>query len=279
MALGKIIKWPWPKRATPEDDQAGAVPIPGAGTQPDDFKRRRSLIESFSEDYLGWADRAKLAIVKFVAFALPIAAVLAVGTDIGAFFTPALGAFSSYLLSFSIEAGIAGLTLMLGSAAQKTNESVGHWVKFSIAAVVWLIASLASGLVMYVIAATAMPLAHNNLYYAVIGLRTSAVMLIDLISVCILFFRGKSLQRHLHEMSQKSQAILAVNESELAIQRAQEQAHMRQLEDEQYLEGKRRQAEVVAELTEMVNQSLVDGARQNLLKAPSEGTNRRIGRY
>jgi hypothetical protein len=278
MALGKIIKWPWPKRV-PVDPQAGSVPIPGAGTQPDDFKRRRSLIESFSEDYLGWADRCKLAIVKFVAFALPIAAVLAVGTDIGAFFANALGPFSSYLLSFSIEAGIAGLTLMLGSAAQKTNESIGHWVKFSIAAFVWFVASLASGLVMYMIAITAIPVAHSSFYYAIIGLRTGAVMLIDMTSVCILFFRGKSLQRHLHEMSQKSQAILAVNESELAIQRAQEQAHMRQLEDEQYIEAKRRQSEVVAELTEMVNQSLVDGARQNLLKAPNEGSNRRIGRY
>src|SRR5207247_6344861 len=46
----------------------------------DDFRRQRRLIETFSEDYLGWSDRAKLAAAKFVAFALLVLAVAAVGT-------------------------------------------------------------------------------------------------------------------------------------------------------------------------------------------------------
>jgi hypothetical protein len=247
----------------------------------DDFRRQRRLIETFSEDYLGWADRAKLAAAKFVAFLLPVAAVAAVGTDIGAFFAPALGTFSSYTLAYSIEAGLAALTLMLGMAAQKTNEGTSHWVKVGIAGFVWLIASLASGLVMYVIAATALPASvlHTSLGSAIIFLRTGAVMLIDLISVSILFFRGKSLQKYLHEMSQKSHAITATNEAELAIKRAQETAKQRQREDEQYLEGKARAQAVVSELQEMTNQALIDVARRNLLKSPDEGNNRRIGRY
>jgi hypothetical protein len=279
MALGKIIKWPWPKRA-PVDPQAGSVPIPGAGTNPpDDFTRRRRLIESFAEDYLSWADRAKLAAAKFVAFALPVLAVVAVGTDIGAFFTPALGAFSSYILAYAIEGGIAALTLMLGMAAQRSNEPAHHWIKFAIAAVVWLVASVASGLVMYTIALNSMPVAHSTFYYAAIGLRTSAVALIDLMSVCILFFRGKSLQRYLQEMAQKSHAIGAANEAELSIGRAQEQARMRELEDKLYIEGKRRQHELVNELQEVSNQALLEGARRNLLRTEDSGTNRRIGRY
>jgi hypothetical protein len=247
----------------------------------DDFRRQRRLIETFSEDYLGWSDRAKLAAAKFVAFVLPVLAVAAVGTDIGDFFAPALGTFSSYILAYAIESGIAALTIMLGMAAQRTNEGTGHWVKVGIAAFIWLVASLASGLVMYLIAATALPASvlHTSLGSAVIFLRTFAVMLIDLISVSILFFRGKSLQKYLHEMSQKSHAIGAINEAELGIQRAQETASMRRQEDQQYLEGKQRQFEVVAELTEMTNQALIDVARRNLLKSPDEGSNRRIGRY
>jgi hypothetical protein len=247
----------------------------------DDFKRQRKLIETFSEDYLSWADRAKLATAKFVAFMLPVAAVAAVGTDIGAFFAPALGVFSSYTLAYSIEAGIAALTIMLGMAAQKMNEPTSHWVKVGISALVWLVASLASGLVMYLVAVSALPASamHTSLGAAVILLRTFAVMLIDLISVCILFFRGKSLQKYLHEMSQRSHAITAANEAELGIKRAQETAAMRRREDQQYIEGKQRQFDVVSELTEMTNQALLDVARRNLLRSPDEGPNRRIGRY
>src|SRR6266566_3081225 len=275
--LGRILHWPW-KRAGSAAASTTHYESTAEEEETDDFRRQRRLIETFSEDYLSWSDRAKLAAAKFVAFMLPIAAVAAVGTDIGAFFTPALGEFSSYTLAYSIEAGIAALTIMLGMAAQKTNEGTGHWVKVGIAAFVWLVASLASGLVMYVIAGAALPASvlHTNLGSAVIFLRTGAVMLIDGISVCILFFRGKSLQKYLHEMSQKSHAITATNEAELAIKRAQETAEMRQREDQQYLEGKQRQFEVVAELTEMTNQALLDVARRNLLKSPDEGNNRRI---
>src|SRR5439155_21338448 len=125
------------------------------------------------------------------------------------------------------------------------------WGKVGNAAVGWVVGSLASGFVMYLIAAAALPAATlpTSIGCAVIFLRTFAVMLIDLISVCILFFRGKSLQKYLHEMSQRSHAISAANEAELGIKRAQETAAMRRAEDQQYLEGKQRQFEVLAELT------------------------------
>lgn len=245
----------------------------------DDFKRQRRLIESFSEDYLGLMDRIKLTAAKVVALLLPVIAVAAVGTDIGAFFAQALGAFSSYTLSYGIESGIAALTIMLGMALQKTSEGPGHWIRVAVAALVWLVASLASGLVMYVIAVANMPIHPTSFYYTVIGLRTFAVMLLDLMSVCVLFFRGKSLQKFLHEQAQKGHAIQAVNESELAITRAQEQAKIRKQEDEQYIEGKKRSAEVVIELQEMTNQAILEMARRNLLKPPDDGNNRRIGRY
>jgi hypothetical protein len=276
--IGKLnITWPWQWRKPGAAQIVDSEPVENT----DDFRRQRRLIESFSEDYLSWPDKAKLALVKIVAFALPVVAILAVGTDVGAFFAPALGAFSSYLLAYAIESGIAASTIMLGMALSRPGEGKAFWWKVATLAAVWLIASLASGAVMFLISLQALPAgAHlTGLAGAVIALRTAAVMLLDLMSVAILFFRGKSLQRHLSDLALKSHAILAVNESELTIQRAQEQAEMRRKEDEQYLEGKRRAAEVVNELQELTNQALLDVARRNLLRGPEEGTNRRMGRY
>lgn len=277
MAL-RLPRLPWLGKAS----NIISIAPSGAAAQPvDDFTRNRALIESFSEDYLSMADKAKLFIVKLVAFALPLLAVAAVGTDIGHYFAEALGAFSSYLLAYGVEAGLAGLTLMLGMALQRSSEERAHWVKVGIAGAVWLIASLASGAVMYIIALTALPatLAHSKLGLAVIGLRTGAVMLLDLMSVCILFFRGKSLQRHLADMALKSHAIAETNEAELDIQRAQETAQRRREEDAQYMEDKRRSQALVSEVQGMMGEALLSHARQNLLKGPEDGTNRRVGRY
>src|SRR5438046_10686998 len=125
--LGRIIRWPWKRAGGAPSAPTAHYENTGEQEETDDFRRQRRLIETFSEDYLSWADRAKLAAAKFVAFMLPVLAVAAVGTDIGDFFAPALGTFSSYILAYAIEAGIAALTIMLGMAAQKTNEGTGHW--------------------------------------------------------------------------------------------------------------------------------------------------------
>ena len=70
------------------------------------------------------------------------------------------------------------------------------------------------------------------------------------------------MQKYLHEMSQKSHAITATNEAELAIKRAQETAVMRRSEDQQYLEGKRfleRLTPTIDALRQQTSERFLDG--------------------
>ena len=275
---GKVLRFRNPFRKRSPDGAAASIPV--EQEEEDDYRRQRKLIESFDEDYLSFADRVKLGAVSFVGFAIPVVLTLAVGYDIGRYFAPSLGLFSAYSISYALEGGIAALTIRLGQVAKAADGGIGYWVKLALTGIVWAVASAGSALLMYTIATDGMShTALTGLGGTAIAVRTIGVALGDVMSVCILFWRGKSLQKHLRELAQKSHAIRAVNEGELEIDRAREQAKERKRENEQYLEARERQFQVVNELQEMTNQALLDVARRNLLKGPDDGNNRRIGRF
>ncbi len=232
----------------------------------DSFARQRRLIEEFHEDYLPWDDRIKLWLSRAIAFIVPFVAVLAVGSSLGAFFAPAYGAFSSYLIAYALEAIIAALTIALGMAMQAVSAGAEHWTKVAIATCVWFIISLASGFGLYLVASMTLSAAQPGFADVAIGIRTGAVMLLDVGSVCILFFRGKALKQYLKEMAQKREAIIAANAAEVAITRAQDDAEMRRVEEEQFLESRRRSYELVNRLQEITSAAIIEAAKEGLLK-------------
>src|SRR5262249_22785819 len=159
---------------------------------------QRRQIEAFSEDYLPWGKRLLLMAARVVGYVLPFLAVVAVGSDLGDFYSPGLGAFSSYILAYGIECAIAGLTIMIGSAASSNERGTAHVVKLGITFICWLTLSAGSALSLYVMAISSMSATiTGTLWYVVIGWRVASVACFDIASVCILFWIGKSLARHL----------------------------------------------------------------------------------
>lgn len=248
---------------------------PAPVREPDsDFIRQRQQIEQFSEDYLPLGKRALHSIARFVGYVLPFLAVVAVGSDLGQFYAPGLGAFSSYLLAYGIECAIAALTVMIGSAAASTERGTAHSVKLGVTFLAWLVLSGGSALSLYVMATSVMSSSITGiLWYVTIGWRVASVACFDVASVCILFWSGRSLARYLDELSKKMHAITASNEAELNIQRAQQSARLRQQEDAAYMQSRENHEAFTRELQEIANRAILESARANLsIRAISEET-------
>src|SRR2546421_10853473 len=72
------------------------------------FERQRKQIDSFDEDYADRWDRVKLWTAKIVALVLPIIAVVAIGDELGRYFTRYGGStWSQYWIAYAGEAALA----------------------------------------------------------------------------------------------------------------------------------------------------------------------------
>src|SRR5690242_18036016 len=101
---------PFPSR------QEGVAMPPQASLRPSHFERQRALIDAFDEDYADRWDKVKLFAAKLVALVLPVIAVLAIGDELGAYFSRFSGGTSSQILiAYAGEAALAALTYILGS--------------------------------------------------------------------------------------------------------------------------------------------------------------------
>ena len=154
-------------------DQAGdplVVDIPGPGSEESDqasqqsrttgplprvhtvqpsrvshFERQRKQIDSFDEDYADRWDKIKLWAAKVVALILPIIAVVAIGDELGRYFSRfAGGTASQYWIAYAGEAALAALTYILGSMFGRSEKSVGHYLKMTVTGLIWLLLILAS---------------------------------------------------------------------------------------------------------------------------------------
>jgi hypothetical protein len=267
--------------ATPGDDSdtdpSIVIPIrPGAAVS--HFEKQRSQIDSFSEDYADRWDKAKLFAAKIVALLLPIIAVLAIGDELGKYFSLfAGGTFSSYLIAYAGEAALAALTYILGSIFGRSEKSAAHIIKLIVTFVVWLLFVLASAWGQWSVASAALPVHASQGLIISIWLRIGMACMLDAASVAIMFWRGKSLTKYLAQLQQKATATMQVNEAELSIQRAQASAAARQKEDDMYLAGKVRSQEIVNRVQELQSQALIEAAQRALMPGESSGRGRRLG--
>jgi len=226
------------------------------------FERQRKQIDSFDEDYADRWDRVKLFAAKIVALVLPIIAVLAIGDELGRYFTRYGGStWSQYWIAY---AGEAALTYILGSIFGRSEKSASHYIKMTVTGVIWLGFILASAWGQWAVAESALPAHPETGLIIAIWLRIGMACMLDAASVAIMFWRGKSLTKYLTQLQQKADATIRVNEAELTIQRAQATAEQRQKEDELYLRGKEQAQDVVMRVQELQGQALIEQARAAL---------------
>jgi hypothetical protein len=251
--------------------QGGAAAQPPTSPRSAHFERQRALIDAFDEDYADRWDKVKLFAAKLVALVLPVIAVLAIGDELGTYFSRFSGGTSSQvLIAYAGEAALAALTYILGSIFGRNEKSIGHYVKLAITFGVWLLLILASAWGQWAVAASSLS-AHAGIDLKVaIWLRIGMACMLDATSVAIMFWRGKSLSKYLAQQQQKANATIQVNEAELTIQRAQAAAVQREKEDALYLKGKEQAQNVVMRVQELQGEALIEQAR-NALQLP-EGT-------
>lgn len=249
------------RKAREEEDDRNLTPL----------ERQRKIVNSFQEDALELADRIKLKAAKLASIILPIIAVYAIGGELGQYFAGGIalawGASQwvqgQYLIAYAGELALAVLTYSLGHAVTQRETGTGHAVKLFITFVVWslFLAASAAGQ-WYVALATLHP---SPSMQTAIAIRVGMACSLDVASVCLMWWRGKSLAHFLEQQSKKVESIRAVNESELAIEAAQEAAARRRREDEEYLNAKRNHNNMVVRIQELQNAALVKQAEQALI--------------
>lgn len=269
-----------------EGPDSGPLPMPalphrpapslrgGAVAQISHFEQQRALIDSFDEDYADRWDKVKLFVAKWVAIALPVIAVLAIGDELGRYFAQfAGGSWAQSWIAYGGEAALAALTYMLGTLVGRAEKSVGFFVKASVTFLIWLAFIAASAWGQWAVAQAALPPNASEGLVIAIWLRIGMACMLDAASVAIMFWRGKSLTKFLAQMQQKADATIRVNEAELTINRAQSAAAQREKEDALYLKGKEQAQDVVMRVQELQGEALIEQARA-ALQLPEQSSSR-----
>jgi hypothetical protein len=244
---------------------SGGAAAPSAMARSSHFERQRTLIDSFDEDYADRWDKVKLMAAKIIALVLPVIAVLAIGDELGTYFSRFSGGTGSQaLIAYAGEAALAALTYILGSIFGRNEKSVSHYLKLAITCVIWLGFILASAWGQWAVAKSALPKSANLDLEIAIWLRIGMACMLDAASVAIMFWRGKSLTKFLAQQQQQANATIQVNEAELTIERAQSAAETRRKEDALYLKGKEQAQNVVMRVQELQGEALIEQARTAL---------------
>ncbi len=259
----------WMRKNTTQRSESTLQEYETTITEPTNhIEQSRRVIDSFDEDRETWIDTVKRWLSLGVALALPIVAVVAVSNEVGAYFSHGIGgewASTMYALAWACEAGLAALTYSLAAGLQKKDK---HGLTLLGTFGLWLLFNIGSGVAQWVIAVKVLN-AVDPATYALILVRVLMVSGLDLASVLIFAMqKGKSLGKFLSSQQKKAEAIRAINESELAIERAQEEAGRRRREDEQYLEGKAARERVMLRIEEIQAQALINHAERALLSEP-----------
>lgn len=258
------------RRTEEEEDERHLTPL----------ERQRKIVESFQEDALELSDRIKLRAAKIASIVLPIIAVYAIGGELGQYFAGG-AAFSlkasqwvqgQYLIAYAGEFALAVLTYSLGHAVAQRESGTAHTVKLFITSLVWFLFLAASAAGQWYVAIST--LRPDAAMQTAIAIRVGMACSLDIAAVCLMWWRGKSLAKFLEQQAKKAESIRAVNESELAIEAAQEAAERRRREDEEYLNAKRNHNNMIIRLQELQNAALIRQAEQALLDRPGSSRDR-----
>jgi hypothetical protein len=224
------------------------------------FDTQRKLIDSFDEDSDTKTEGLVKRIAHAIAFLLPLIPPFAVGTEIGAFFSN-FQAFSGatwpmYVLAYSVEFALTGLTYALGHAILKRGITRKNWYTFIFYGGLWALVVFATGVGQFLFSVTFVH-ASSHLALLVIGIRVTVIAFLDLVSIAIFaLLKGQSLDKHLEAQRKKAVAIVAVNDAEIGIENAQHKAMIERRRSAHEQMAREQHERLILDINRMVGESV-----------------------
>jgi hypothetical protein len=270
-----------------EGSDTGPIDIPiGPSMAQRQADRARCIVESFDEDHENWLDKGKRWAALCVAVVLPLVAILAVSNEVGFYFagfrplsmTDATN-WPAYAIAYAIESALAGLTYAMAHILQRKKLDRGNAIRLALIGGLWGLFNVGSGLGQYVVTLLNLH-ASSHEAKTMILVRVVCVVFLDLVSVMIFAaFRGKSLAKHLEDMNKKKVAIKAVNDAEIEIQEAHDEAARKREENRQYLASKHAREAMLLRIEEIQASAMITQAERMLLPDGENRNGRQLRGY
>lgn len=251
----------------PEADEATLTPL----------ERHRKRIESFEEDRETLPERVIRYLFLALAYVLPFLGALAIGKEIGDAYSGTTDfwvdgwSIGTHTVAYAGEFSLAMMVLSTAAAFRRYKADSSYTAKLVSSIFFFLLFIAASSLAQWFIAEQHIH-PKNNADLAALIFRVVMPPAVDVASVLYLSIMGyKSLRKFLDEQQQKAAAIKLLNEAELTILGAQQEAERRQKEAEQYLAQKERRESLLLRIEEIHSQAMVETAQRVLLNPASAG--------
>jgi hypothetical protein len=241
----------------------------GAGISQTPLDRYRELIDRFDEDREGLGAKIVRKTFTFAAYAFPFLIASFVGKEIGDYysgpFNPADGwSGGMHIVAWLGEAALAMMVISTAAAWRHYKADPGYTPKLLASGITFLVFTLESCFAQWVIAYNHIR-PHLLSDYAALVFRVGMAPCVDIASLLFLSIMGyKSLKQYLGEMQQKAQAIRLLNEAEIAIKDAQQDAERRSEQATQYLEGQKAWQGLILEISRINGQATIELAKAAL---------------
>jgi hypothetical protein len=248
------------------DDASDGV----AASSSSHFERYRTLIDTFDEERETALEKGVRYLLLVLAYLLPLVVAWAMGREIGDAYG---GPFSwsdgwslgTHVVAYAGEFALTMMTFSAATALRRMAADPGYVGKFFGSLVLFVLASLASGLAQWFIASQHVHL-HDTPSLAALVFRVAMVPAVDIASLLFLaVMTFRSLKKFLADQRIRAQAIRDINEAELDIQRAQAAAARRETEERQDMHMKEARNEVWLELDRLHAQAMITDAKRRML--------------
>lgn len=235
-------------------------PPPSASTPPSSttpLSRMRDKIEEFDEDYRNMGERLLGFFQLLAGYTIPFVMVVAVGNDLGMYFSPYMGDFSAKLSAYAMECAIAALTLAMGRAFEHLSSGNTQWAKVVMTVCGWLLLNTSTAFGLYALASDA-PINNTPSGHVMLIVRVVAIASVDLGCSFVLMWRGKSIQKHIEAIHKKAAAISSLADAERSITEADKNAALREQMMQSTLKIQEDLSQKIGQAVSMVMQSILD---------------------
>ncbi len=222
------------------------------------IEKMRDSVAEMDEDYKGMGDRILGLFMQVVGYVGPFVIVVGVGTDLGKFYAPVWGDFSSLLIAYVLECVIAGCTIAMGRAFEEISSGKAAWGKVIGTVGVWLVLNISSALGLYWQAKAGGLFKDDNGAMFQLMVRVSAIALSDLGCSIVLMWKGKSLQRHIDSIKKRASAITELADAQRSTDEADKNAMLRDKQMQSSLKMQEELTNKIGDAVSMVMNNILD---------------------
>ena len=222
------------------------------------IEKMRDSVAEMDEDYKGIGDRVLGLFMQIVGYVGPFVIVVGVGTDLGKFYAPVWGDFSSLLIAYVLECVIAGCTIAMGRAFEEISSGKTSWGKVIGTIFVWLVLNLSSAVGLYWQAKSGGLFRNDDGATLQLIVRVSAIALSDLGCSIVLMWKGKSLQRHIDSIKKRASAITELADAQRSTDEADKNAMLRDKQMQSSLKMQEELTNKIGEAVSMVMNNILD---------------------